>query len=160
TGAPGLQERVRDEWVELCGRAALDLAERVEHRERTPVRTRRRHRVERVDDREQARTFWDIRTETSRRITGAVPALVVVEDVRDRFLRRLDRRYQPYTRRRVRTDLGQLVGAERAALAQDALRDHHLADVVQARAHLEALETRLVPAHPRGEPNRQVGYAC
>jgi hypothetical protein len=84
---------------------------------------------------------------------------VVVEDVWDRVLCRLDRRNQPCTRRRVRTDLGQLVRAERAALAQDALRDHHLADVVQARADLEALEAGLVPAHPRGKANRQIGDA-
>src|SRR5919106_5191331 len=48
-------ERPNDVWVELGRSARVDLRERVLHREGPAVRPLVRHRVERVDDREDSR---------------------------------------------------------------------------------------------------------
>ena len=56
-------------------------------------------------------------------------------------------------------DLGELLRAERAALAENPGGDHDFADVVHPRSHAQALDVGVVPSQPRGQTRRQVGDA-
>ena len=68
--------------IELGAGAALELGQSSLDRERRPVRPVRGHRVERVRDAEQAGLDRDLLAAEAVRVARPVPALVVVEHVR------------------------------------------------------------------------------
>src|SRR5207248_304269 len=93
----------------LAGAALLAYGvERARGRECTTVRTSGGHRVEGIGDREQPRSFGNLRSTSAGRIAAAVPALVVVQDVRQGVSRWSNRADQFRACGRVRADLGKL----------------------------------------------------
>ena len=162
SSAPALQaveERVRHRRVELRAGAALHLLDRRGDRKRTSIRSHRGHGVERIGDCEQARLFGNVLAGATGGIPAAVPALVVVQHVGQRFLSGPDGPDQPRARSGMLPDLRDLVGLERTALVEDRLRDHHLAEVVQRTAERQRPEPVIVPAHPHGDTRGEQGHA-
>ena len=95
------------------------------------------------------------------RVAAAVPALVVVEHVRQGRAEVLDALDQPRAGNRMRPDLSQLRLGQRAGLAEHARVDGDLADVVERRAEPERVEPLAPPPQPprqalgdRGHPGR------
>ena len=82
------------------------------------VRTRRGHRVERVGDREKPRLERDRPAAQAGGIAAAVPALVMEEDVRQRWPRAPERQDEVGARARMAADLAELV--ERSAARSSA----------------------------------------
>ena len=74
------------------------------------------------------------------RIAEAVPALVMVEHVRQRGLEVLEALDKPRTGNRVPPDLLQLLLGQRAALAEHTGVDGDLPDVVERAPELKRLE--------------------
>ena len=99
------RKTARDLRVELRPGAALDLGQRLLMRQRAPVGPVARHRVERVRDRQHARLDRDLLARLAGGVAGAVPALVVVEHVRDRLAQRGDPQQDPRADLRVLPDL-------------------------------------------------------
>ena len=95
---PALDERARQLGVELGAGAALQLDERLVDGERRSVRARRGHGVEGVGDAEQPCLERDPVPAQPVRIAAAVPALVVVEHVRQRGLEVLEALDEPCAR--------------------------------------------------------------
>src|ERR1700693_1059624 len=133
-----LDEGICQLRLELRAAAGEDLGDRVFEAHRLPVGPVVRHRVERVHDREDACAEGNLSPLELARVAAAVPAFVVrgydlerhsgqVGDALDHLL----------AEDRVASHLGELFGVERAGLAQDAVRDPDLADVVQEIAVLE-----------------------
>ena len=144
--APALQasrKALRDPWVELRAGAALDLGECARDRQRAPVRTRRRHGVERVRDREQTRLFGNLVAASDRSDSRRRPS------ARGGTARTAARRAQARPGSISLAPAAGCVrisasscGLERTALAEERLRDHHLADVVQRRRRAPASGAR------------------
>src|SRR5204862_6828688 len=99
--------------------------------QRPPVGAVARHRVEGVRDREHARLDRDLLARSAGRIPGAVPTLVVVEDVWDRAAECRQPEQDLRAERRVLADLRELARIETPTLAEHVVRDSELADVVQ-----------------------------
>ena len=78
------------------------------------------------------------------RVALAVPALVTGADDRADVAELVDRREDLRAQLRVHLDQRALVVVERAGLQEDRVRDADLADVVEERAELEALERLTV----------------
>ena len=108
------RKMLRDLRVELGAGAALDLGQRLFMGERTAVRPVARHRVEGVCDREHAGLERDLLACLPGRVARAVPALVVVEHVRNRVAQRGDAEDEPRAGLRVLADLRELVVVEAA----------------------------------------------
>ena len=142
-----LEEDARDLRVELRAGAALDLGQRLVTAQRRPVGPVARHRVERVGDGEHARLERDLLAGLAGRIAVPVPALVVVEHVRDRLAQGRHAQQDPRADLRVLADLRELVVVEPALLAQHLVGDRELADVVQRAA--DAQRSRAVPRSSR-----------
>ncbi len=151
---PALDERARQLGVELGAGAALQLDERLLDGERRPVRARRGHGVEGVGDAEQPRLERDPVPAQPVRVAAAVPALVVVEHVRQRRLEVLEALDEPRARDRVAANLLELLLAQRAGLAEHARVDGDLADVVERAAELERLQAAATPAE---QPSERLG---
>ena len=162
SSAPALQasrKAPRDPRVELRAGAALHLLDCRGDRERASIRSHRGHGVERVGDCEQTRLFGNVLAGATGGIPAAVPALVVVQHVGQRFLSGPDGPDQPRARGGMLPDLCDLVGLEGTALVEDRLRDHHLAEVVQRTAERQCPEPVIVPAHPHGDARGEQGHA-
>ena len=119
---------------------------------RLVVRPLRHQRVEVVDDREDARAERDLLALQARRIALAVPALVVAQDQRRHRIRERHRAHDVGADLRMGADLLELFGRQRPRLREDVLGHGQLADVVQQRRRLHALD--LVLAHPEAARQR------
>ena len=93
------------------------------------------------------------------RIAEAVPALVVVEHVRQRGLEVLEALDEARAGDRVPPDLLELLLGQRARLAEHAGVDGDLADVVERAAELERLESGAAPAEQSRERLRERRHA-
>ena len=129
-----LEEDPRDLWIELRPCATLDLGQRLHPRERATVGPVARHRVEGVGDGEHACLERDLLAGLARGVAVPVPALVVVEHVRDRLAQSGHPQQDPRADLRVLADLGELALVEPALLAEHLVGDGELADVVQRAA--------------------------
>src|SRR3954453_9722669 len=78
-----LEEDADDGGIELRARAALAFGERFVAAERGPIGPVARHRVVRVRNGQNTGLHRDLLACAPRRVAGAVPTLVVVEDVRE-----------------------------------------------------------------------------
>ena len=122
SSAPALQasrKALRHHRVELRAGAALHLLDCRGDRERASIRSHRGHGVERVGDCEQTRLFGNVLAGATGGIPAAVPALVVVQHVGQRFLSGPDGPDQPRARGGMLSDLCDLVGLEGTALVED-----------------------------------------
>ena len=104
------------------------------------IRPLRHQRVEVVDDRQDARAERDLFTLQSGRVALAVPALVMAQDQRRHRIRERHRADDVRADLRMRADLLELLGRQRPGLRQDVLGHGELADVVQQRRRLHALD--------------------
>ena len=143
---PGGRERPDQVGVELRPRAASELLQRLVRSPARAVRTRRRHRVERVRDAEDARLERDVVAAAAGRISVSVPALVVVQDEREDRLGRAERAEHAGAGGRMAAHQAELLLGQRPALEQDRRRDDELADVVQERAEAQHGDPLLVEA--------------
>ena len=114
-------------------------------RHRLVIRPLRRERVEVVDDREDAGAQRDVVAPQPLRIALAVPALVVAQDERRDRVGERHGADDLGADLRVNADLLELFLRERARLREDVLGHGQLADVVQQRRGLDALD--LVVGH-------------
>ncbi len=119
------------------------------------IRPLRHQRVEVVDDRQDARAERDLFTLQPGGIALAVPALVMAEDQRRHRIRERHRADDVGADLRMGADLLELFGRQRPRLRQDVLGHRQLADVVQQRRRLHALD--VVLGHPeRARERRRV----
>ena len=109
-------------------------------RHRLVVRTIGRQRVVVVDDREDSRAERNLFALQALRIALAVPAFVVAEDQRRHRIRERHGADDLGADLRMHADLLELFLRQRAGLRQDVLRHRELADVVQQRRGLDALD--------------------
>src|SRR6185503_20373489 len=98
------------------------------------------HRVERVAHEDDPGLDRNLLAGLAVGIAGAVPALMAPADDRPHLRETLDRREDPLAELGVRLDHAPLLRRQRPRLEQDARRDADLADVVEERAELEALQ--------------------
>src|SRR4051794_6710151 len=113
-------------------------------REPPAIRAVGRHRVVRVADEDDPRLERDLLARDAVGIAAAVPALVAVAHDLAHLLQLLDRRDDPLTELGMRLHDRALFRGQAAGLREDRALDADLADVVQERTELEALERRLV----------------
>ena len=148
--------------VQPLARFLLQQPDRRFRGHRLVVRPLRHQRVEVVDDRQDARAERNLLTLQPGRIALAVPALVVAQDQRRHGIRERHRADDVGADLRMRADLLELFGRQRARLGQDVLGHRQLADVVQQRRRLHALD--LVLAHPErrapAPPRRAARGGC
>src|SRR5690242_580937 len=126
-------------------------------RELLAVRAVGRHRVVRVADEDDARLEWDLLTGDAVRVPAPVPALVAVAHDLAHLLQLLDRRDDPLAELGMRLHDGALLGSEPTGLGKDRALDADLADVVQQRTELEALQLRRLEPELAADAERQVG---
>ena len=106
----------------------------------------------RVADEDDARLERDVLAGDAVGVAAAVPALVTVADDRPHDLEPVDRRDDPLAELRMGLDELPLGGGQPARLREHVARDADLADVVEQRAELEALQRALVEAELAGRP--------
>ena len=119
---------------------------------RLVVRPLRHQRVEVVDDRQDARAERDLFALQPGRIALAVPALVMAEDQRRDRIRERHRADDVRADLRMRANLLELFRRQRPRLREDVLGHGELADVVQQRCRLDALD--VVVRHPERPRHR------
>ena len=117
-------------------------------RHRLVVRAVRGERVEVVDHRQDARAERNLLALQALRIALAVPALVVAEDQRRHRIRERHGADDLGADLRVHANLLELFLRQRAGLRQDVLGHRELADVVQQRRGLHALDLGVGHAEP------------
>src|SRR5439155_19865812 len=141
---------------ELGAGAEDDFAQCVVRRARLAVETVRRHRVERVGDKEDPGAKRDLRSGEAVRISGAVPAFMVVEHP---LRHRTDAQALQHSRakRGMLLEDGPLGLRQGRRLAQQVLRKGELAEVVKAPRELCELELFTGEADARGQSNRKLG---
>ena len=131
----------RDEHrIERAAGFLAKQADRAVGAERLVVRPLGRHRVVVVDDCQDARADRNRVARDPLRIAVAVPALVMAEDQRRDAEGERHRRDDFRADLRVDADLLELFLGQRAGLRQDVLGHRELADVVQQRRGLDALD--------------------
>ena len=135
-----LHEHLHDRRIERAARFLLQQRERRFRRHRLVIRTIGRQRVVVVDDREDARAERNLFALQPLRIALAVPAFVVAEDQRRDRIRERHRADDLGADLRMDADLLELFLRQRAGLRQDVLGHGELADVVQQRRGLDALD--------------------
>ena len=98
----------------------------------------------------------------SERIALAVPPLVVAQDERRDRIRERHRADDLGADLRVNADLLEFFRRQRARLREDVLRHRELADVVQQRRGLHALDLarRSCPTRAPGRPRRPARDGC
>ena len=117
------------------------------------IRTLRHQRVEVIDDREDARAERNLFALETCRIALAVPALVVAQDQRRHGIGERHRADDVGADLRMGADLLELFRRQRARLGQNVLGHRELADIVQQRRRLDALD--LVLAHAQTARQRR-----
>ena len=135
-----LHEHLHDRRIERAAGFLLQQRERRFRRHRLVIRTIGRQRVVVVDDREDARPERNLFALQPLRIALAVPAFVVAEDQRRHRIRERHGADDLGADLRMDADLLELFLRQRAGLRQDVLRHGELADVVQQRRGLDALD--------------------
>ena len=131
--------------VERAAGAFADPGPRIVHRQPRPVRPVARKRVEDVGNRDDAPLERDLRALEAARIAASVPPLVMRPGDRRGQLEQLAARAAEQVAPDLRVLLHQraLVVGQLAGLAQDALPDGDLADVVQRCSETKQLHLRL-----------------
>ncbi len=125
--------------IELAAGLGDDLFDRPSPRNRAPIRSIARHRIERVGDGEDPGAERNLSFRKAIRVTGAVPAFVVrTDDPKPLALKERDSREQLGADDRMPLDEMQLVLRQRAGLVHDPVGHPDLADVVKQEAILEA----------------------
>ena len=121
-------------------------------RHRLVVRAIRRERVEVVHDRQDAGAERDVIALQPLRIALAIPSLVVAEDERRHRVRERHRADDLGADLRVNANLLELFLGERTRLREDVLGHGQLADVVEQRRGLDALNLVVGHAQRAGQP--------
>ena len=147
-----VDERLHDARVERLAALLPQQADRGVEAHRLVIRPLRHQRVEVVDDREDARAERDLVALQPGRIALAVPALVVAEDQRRHRIRKRHAADDFGADLRVDADLLELFLRQRSGLRQDVLGHRELADVVQQRRGLDALDLVLRHAERARQP--------
>ena len=129
---------------------------------RLVIRPLRRQRVEVVDDRKDARAGGDFVALHAGRVALAVPALVVAQDERRDGIGKRHARDDLGADLRVNPNLLELFLRERARLRENVLGHRQLADVVQQRGRLHALNLvlRHADALSRGRRRTPARAGC
>ena len=148
-----------DVGVELGACAALELDQRPLRRQCPPVRPVRSHGIEGIRHGENSRRDGDLRSLEPLRVPAAVPALVVVQDSRNRSTQRPDEPDHPRACCRMTPYLVELLRGQRACFAQHILGDRELADVVQRGPHAHDLDLVFVQSEPSGDHLREHHHA-
>ena len=147
------EKQFDDFRVEVRARAAQQDRARLFARHAATIRAVFAHRVEAIDDGEDARRPRDRLAAQAVRVAEAVPALVMVADDGHDRVREIDAFEYLRADGRVNLHLVKLGGRQLPRLVQDVIGDGELADVVQQRAGLQRLD--LVRAKGRGcRPSR------
>src|SRR5439155_11344340 len=121
-----------------------------------PVRAVGGHRVEGVADEDDPRLDRDLLAGLAVGIALPVPALVAAPHDLAHLREPVDRLEDPLAELRVHLDDLPLLRRQRPGLEQDARRDADLADVVEERAELDALERGGVEAQLAADLQRHV----
>ena len=111
----------------------------------------------RVADEDDARLERDVLADHPVRVSHPVESLVAVSDDRADVFEPVDRRDDPLAELGMLLDQPALGLGQRARLREHGLRDADLADVVEERAELEALQVLRVEAELRADPQGHVG---
>ena len=128
------KERSHDARIELRAGAREQLGSRGRYRHRLLVRSRRRHHLERIRDRNDPRAERDLLARESMGVTGAVVPLVMLGDRLPPLAQpRKQRRDDPLTGLRVATEEAPLPIVRPSGLVEDPAGHAKLADVVQKR---------------------------
>ena len=130
----------------------LEQADRGVEAHRLVVRPLGHQRVEVIDHRQNARAERNLLAFQARRITLAVPSLVVAEDQRRHRIGKRHAADDFGADLRVDADLLEFFLRQRPGLRQDVLGNRQLADVVQQRRGLDALDLGLGHAERAREP--------
>ena len=126
--------------IERASGLVLQQVDRALVAERVVIRPLRRDRVVVVDDRQNARADRNRLAGQSLRITLAVPSLVVAEDQRRDRIRKRHAGDDLRADLRMDADLLEFFRRQRPGLREDVLGHRELADVVQQRRGLDALD--------------------
>src|SRR5437867_247924 len=131
-----LDERFDDDRVELSAGIRAELAERVLWSERDAIRSRARHRVVRVGDRDDLGSEGDLAALEPVRVARAVEVLVVRENEGPDPFEHRHVAEETRADRRVGAHLDPLFIGELGGLREKRLRNPDLAHVVEERAQL------------------------
>src|SRR2546423_474335 len=151
-----LDERLDDDGVELGSCVRAKLAEGVLGPERDAVRSRARHRVVRVCDRDDLRGEWDLAALETVGVARAVEVLVVREDERADPLEHWHVPEEARADRRMGTHLDPLLVGELGGLREKCLRNPDLAHVVEERAQLDRRDLLCTKAELAADLDRVV----
>ena len=149
-----LDEGLDDARIERLAAFLVQQADRGIEGHRLVVRPLRHQRVEVVDDREDARAERDLFALEAARVSLSIPPFVMAEDQRRH---RIGKRHAADDFRadlRVDADLLELLLRQRTRLRQDVLGHGQLADVVEQRRGLDALNLVLGHAERACEAGR------
>ena len=135
-----LDEYRHEPRIQRAAGLVLQQRDRALRTERPVIRPFGRDRVVVVDDGQDARADRDAFAREALRIALAVPSFVVAEDERRDRIRERHGGDDFRPDLRVNPDLLKLLLRQRARLRQDVLGDGELADVVQQRRGLDALD--------------------
>ena len=144
-------EGLDDRRVEALARLLLEQRDRGVVRHRLVVRPLRHQGVEVVDDRQDAGAERNRFAPEPARIALAVPPLVMAEDQRRDRIRERHRADDVGADLRMGADLLELFRRQRPRLREDVLGHRQLADVVQQRCRLDALDLVVRHAHGPGD---------
>src|SRR3954451_22182156 len=111
----------------------------------------------RVADEDDACLERDVAATETVRVAGAVETLVAVTHDRTHLFEAVDRSDDLLAQLRMHLDDLSLFRGQRARLRENRLRDPDLADVVEQRSQLEALERRALEAELLPDLQRKVG---
>ena len=149
-----LHEHLHDRGIEGAAGFLLKQRERRFGSHRLVVRPVGRERVVVVDDRQDARAERNLFALQSLRIALAVPAFVVAEDERRHRVREGHGTDDLRADLRMDADLLELLLRQRAGLRQDVFGHGELADVVEQRRRLDALDFGVGHAEPARDAGR------
>ncbi len=135
-----LDEHRHERRIERAARFVLQQPDRALVAERLVIRPLGRHRVVVVDDRQDARADRNVVARQPLRIALAVPPLVMAEDQRRHRIRERHGGDDLRADLRMDADLLELFLRQRSGLRQDVLGHGELADVVEQRRRLDALD--------------------
>ena len=148
--------------IERAAGLVLQHRDRAFRIERAMVRPLGRHRVVVVDDCQNARADRNLLARETLRIALAVPPFVMAEDQRRHRIGERHRGDDLRADLRVNADLLELLLRQRSGLRQDVLGHRQLADVVQQRRGLDALNLVRRAGRPPspGRPRRPARAGC
>jgi len=139
--------------------ALLDLLQSRLDIKRRQIRPVRNHRLDHVDDGEDARERGDLITSQPLRIAAAVQALVMVEDGVGDLTREAGELQEVAAGPAVLLDDGELRRAQARGLAEDLSRHGDLADVVHGRGKAQQSDLVIGVAQASRDLHRELGDA-